>query len=227
MAGKKGDRLVVLGDVKQHSAIAVYLEKSNEYLGRIGYTEHGQRHVSLVANIGRNILDRLGYPQRMGQLAEIAGYCHDLGNVIGRTHHGATAALLVAPILMDLGMDPEEIAMVIGAIGNHEEEVGQPISEVAAALILADKSDVHRSRVRNPDIATFDIHDRVNYAATRSFLNACGPSRTITLELVIETTICSVMEYFEIFLTRMMMCRRAAQFLECTFHLEINGGKLL
>lgn len=227
MAGKKGDRLVVLGDVKQHSAIAVYLEKSNEYLGRIGYTEHGQRHVSLVANIGRNILDRLGYPQRMGQLAEIAGYCHDLGNVIGRTHHGATAALLVAPILMDLGMDPEEIAMVIGAIGNHEEEVGQPISEVAAALILADKSDVHRSRVRNPDIATFDIHDRVNYAATRSFLNACGPSRTITLELAIETTICSVMEYFEIFLTRMMMCRRAAQFLECTFHLEINGGKLL
>ena len=194
MAGKKGDRLVVLGDVKQHPAIAVYLEKSNEYLGRIGYTEHGQRHVSLVANIGRNILDRLGYPQRMGQLAEIAGYCHDLGNVIGRTHHGATAALLVAPILMDLGMDPEEIAMVIGAIGNHEEEVGQPISEVAAALILADKSDVHRSRVRNPDIATFDIHDRVNYAATRSFLNACGPSRTITLELAIETTICSVME---------------------------------
>lgn len=227
MAGKKGDRLVVLGDVKQHPAIAVYLEKSNEYLGRIGYTEHGQRHVSLVANIGRNILDRLGYPQRMGQLAEIAGYCHDLGNVIGRTHHGATAALLVAPILMDLGVDPEEIAMVIGAIGNHEEEVGQPISEVAAALILADKSDVHRSRVRNPDIATFDIHDRVNYAATRSFLNACGPSRTITLELAIETTICSVMEYFEIFLTRMMMCRRAAQFLECTFHLEINGGKLL
>jgi metal-dependent HD superfamily phosphatase/phosphodiesterase len=227
MVGRKDDRPVVLDDVKQHPAIAVYLEKANEYLGRLGYTEHGQRHVSLVANIGRNALERLGYPQRLGQLAEIAGYCHDLGNVIGRTHHGAAGAVLVAPILVELGMGPEEVATIIGAIGNHEEEVGQPVSEVAAALILADKSDVHRSRVRNPDVATFDIHDRVNYAATRSFLNVCGSSRTITLELTIETGICPVMEYFEIFLTRMMMCRRAAQFLDCTFHLEINGGKLL
>ncbi|NLM94602.1 MAG: HD domain-containing protein [Firmicutes bacterium] len=227
MVGRKDDRPVVLDDVKQHPAIAVYLEKANEYLGRLGYTEHGQRHVSLVANIGRNVLERLGYPQRLGQLAEIAGYCHDLGNVIGRTHHGAAGAVLVAPILVELGMGPEEVATIIGAIGNHEEEVGQPVSEVAAALILADKSDVHRSRVRNPDVATFDIHDRVNYAATRSFLNVCGSSRTITLELTIETGICPVMEYFEIFLTRMMMCRRAAQFLDCTFHLEINGGKLL
>lgn len=227
MVGRKDDRPVVLDDVKQHPAIAVYLEKANEYLGRLGYTEHGQRHVSLVANIGRNVLERLGYPQRLGQLAEIAGYCHDLGNVIGRTHHGAAGAVLVAPILVELGMGPEEVATIIGAIGNHEEEVGQPVSEVAAALILADKSDVHRSRVRNPDVATFDIHDRVNYAATRSFLNVCGSSRTVTLELTIETSICPVMEYFEIFLTRMMMCRRAAQFLDCTFHLEINGGKLL
>ncbi|MGI6037578.1 MAG: HD domain-containing protein [Limnochordia bacterium] len=216
-----------LEDIKAHRAIAVYLEKANEHLAHLGFTEHGRRHVTLVAAIARNILSGLGYPQRTVELAEIAGYCHDLGNVVGRSGHGGTGALLLAPILTEMGMDPEEIAIIVGAIGNHEEEVGQPVNEVGAALILADKSDVHRSRVRNRDFATFDIHDRVNYAVTKSYLHIDGDARTLTLEITIETELTSVMEYFEIFLQRMLMCRRAAEFLDCRFHLEINGAKLL
>src|SRR5690606_23271153 len=148
-------------------------------------------------------------------------------NAVSRVGHETTGALLVTSALRELGMDPAEIAVIAGAVGNHEESTGSPVNEVAAALILADKSDVHRTRVRNDDAATFDIHDRVNYAAVRSQLHIDAELRTATLDLTIETEICPVMEYFEIFLSRMLMCRRAAEFLGCTFHLEINGAALL
>jgi len=160
-------------------------------------------------------------------VAAISGSPHDIGIVVGRHNHGQAGALLAYSILSRLGMPAEEMAPVISAIGNHEEEYGHAVNHVAAALILADKSDVHRSRVRNRDLATFDIHDRVNYAVERSFLRVEAGERRLTMELTIDTKISSVMDYFEIFLTRLLMCRRAAAFLGCTFGMEINGAKLL
>lgn len=203
------------------------MRQANEHLGAEGYTEHGFRHAALVSSISRQVLSRLGYVQRDCELAAIAGYLHDIGNVVSRTEHGRSGALLAAPLLFGLGMDPGEVATVIGAIGNHEDEEGQAVNAVAAALILADKSDVHRSRVRNPDLAKFDIHDRVNYAVGRSFLNVDPSRHTITLELTIDVSLVPVMEYFEIFLTRMVMCRRAAEFLSTRFGLVINKTTLL
>lgn len=203
------------------------LRQANEHLGAEGYTEHGFRHASLVSAISRQVLARLDYAERESELAAIAGYLHDLGNVVSRAEHGRSGALLVAPILFELGMDPAEVATVIGAIGNHEDVVGQAVNAVGAALILADKSDVHRTRVRNPELVKFDVHDRVNYAAERSFLRVDGTHRTITLNLTIDVTMVPVMEYFEIFLTRMVMCRRAAEYLSARFGLVINGTTLL
>jgi len=219
--------VLTLADVKKDPMVEAFIKKSNEHLGTLGYTEHGFRHLGLVAAIAKNILDRLGHPEREGELAAIAGYLHDIGNAINRQEHGLTGALLAAQILERLGMDYEEIAIVISAIGNHEEQYGQPVNNVAAALILADKSDVHRSRVRNQDPATYDIHDRVNSAVEHSFVWVNEQKRTITLELIINTDICPVMEYFEIFLSRMVLCRKAAEFLKCRFELVINGTKLL
>lgn len=219
--------MIRLDDVKKDSEVAAYVARSNEYLGTMGYTEHGQRHLGLVAQVAYNVLTHLGYPKRTAELAAVAGYLHDIGNVISRHNHGQAGALLAYSILSRLGMPPEEIAAVISAIGNHEEEYGHAVNHVAAALILADKSDVHRSRVRNRDLATFDIHDRVNYAVERSFLRVEAGERRLTMELTIDTKISSVMDYFEIFLTRMLMCRRAAAFLGCTFGMEINGARLL
>lgn len=218
---------VTLADVKANPLIDAYIRKADEHLAAIGFTEHGYRHVELVASIAKNVLRRLGFSQREAELAEIAGYTHDIGNAVSRIGHETAGAVLLAPILTQLGMQPDEVAIVCGAVGNHGETTGNPVNNVSAALILADKSDVHRTRVRNPDAATFDIHDRVNYAVVHSFLNVDSPSRKITLELTIETEICPVMDYFEIFLTRMLMCRRAAEFLGCTFHLNINGAALL
>lgn len=218
---------VTLEDVKKHPLTCAYLEKANEHSGRMGLNEHGFRHCGLVSNIAGNILERLGYGEREVELARIAGYMHDIGNAVSRHDHGLTGALLTEGILRDLGMDGAEIATIIGAIGNHEEEHGQPVSHVSAALILADKSDVHRSRVRNEDVATFDIHDRVNYAVVHSFLDVDPVERTISLQLTIETEICPVIEYFEIFLSRMLMCRRAAILLDTEFKLIVNGASLL
>lgn len=220
-------RLVTLEDLRHDRETTTLLTKANEQLAIMGFTEHGLRHASLVAHIAQNILLRLKYPERTAQLAAIAAYLHDIGNVIARMNHEQTGALIAMDILRRLGMDIEEIAVVAGAIGNHEENNGEPVSEVSAALILADKSDVHRSRVQNPNMAAFDIHDRVNYAAQRSFVNVDEAKRTITLELTIDTTISQVMEYFEIFLSRMVMCRRAAQYLKCNFELVINKNRLL
>jgi len=219
--------MVTLEIVKKDEEIDTYIRKGNEYLGSMGFTEHSYRHVSLVSNISQNILERLGYHKRLIELAGIAGYMHDIGNVISRYDHGQSGAVLSYTILNRLGMAPDEIAIVISAIGNHEEQYGHAVNELAAALILADKSDVHRSRVRNRDIATFDIHDRVNYAVEHSFLRVSQQEKSITMELTIDLEISTVMEYFEIFLTRMVMCRRAADFLGCHFGLVINGARLL
>lgn len=216
-----------LAAVKKHPLVISLLEGANRYLGVIGFTEHGHRHANLVSNIAQNVLTHLKYTERLSELAAIAGYLHDIGNVIGRQDHGISAANIAIMVLRDLNMDPDEITEVIGAIGNHEEEIGDPVSAVAAALILADKSDVHRSRVRNPNMVMFDIHDRVNYAAEKSFLRVDAEKRIITLEITIDTTISQLMEYFEIFLSRMVISRRAAKFLECNFSLMINDQKLL
>jgi len=218
---------LTLDDVKRDREVEAYLTKANEYTGAIGYTEHGFRHATLVSNIAANILRRLDQDERQVQLAAIAGYLHDIGNLVGRVGHEATGALLASRILTRLGMDPIDMAVVMGAIGNHEELTGEAVSDVCAALIIADKSDVHRTRVRNTDPATFDIHDRVNYAVEHSFLRVDAPSRSVTLELTIDTRMSQVMEYFEIFLPRMAMCRRAAKWLNCQFRLQVNGTKLL
>lgn len=219
--------MVTLNDVKKNPVIDSFIRNGNEYLGAMGFTEHSYRHVNLVSSIAKNILDKLGYSKREGELAAIAGYLHDIGNVVSRNDHGISGATLVAPILLQMGMDPDDVATVISAIANHEEGYGQPVNTVAAALILADKSDVHRSRVRNQDFATFDIHDRVNYAVEHSFVWVDEKKRTITMELTIDIEINPVMEYFEIFLTRMVLCRRAALFLNCVFELVVNGARLL
>ncbi|MDR1940735.1 MAG: HD domain-containing protein [Endomicrobium sp.] len=218
---------ITVEDIKNNSIVSKFIKSANDYLGTIGYTEHGMRHVSLVASTARNILERLDYPKRFQELASIAGYLHDIGNVVNRQDHGQSAALIAMRILKDMGATPDETALIISAIGNHEEEIGDPVNPIAAALILADKSDVHKTRVRNPAFAATDIHDRVNYAAERSFLNVLKDKKIISLQLTIDTQISKVMEYFEIFMSRMLMCRRAANFLECNFELIINERKLL
>lgn len=220
-------KTITLEDLKSDPEITVYLKSSTKYLGEMGFTEHGKRHVSIVARRARDVLQNLGYSARDTELAEIAGYLHDVANLINRFNHGNSGALMSYQILSRMGMPPEEIALVISAIGNHEEEYGNPVNHVASALILADKSDVHRTRVTNTDFAKFDIHDRVNFAAESSTLQINPDNRTIKLVLTINTKICPVMEYFEIFLARMVMCRRAAAFLECRFGLMINGNELL
>jgi metal-dependent HD superfamily phosphatase/phosphodiesterase len=218
---------VTVADVRRDREVKVFVRRADENLGVLGYTEHGPRHCGLVADIAENVLLRLGFPQRTAELAAIAGYLHDIGNGINRLDHGIGAALLSRHILERLGMGPEEYAEVMCAIGNHEEEYGQAVSPLAAAVILGDKSDVHRSRVRVLDPETDDIHDRVNMATTRSFLAVDAEHHTITLELEIDTDVIQVMHYFEIFMERMKMCRRAAEFLGCRFGIVINGTRLL
>ncbi len=220
-------QLLTLDAIKRDVEVEAYIDKANEYTGAIGYTEHGSRHANLTASIAYNTLKRLDYDERDAQLASIAAYLHDIGNLVSRVNHEHTGAVLANQILERRGMGPVERAVAMGAIGNHEEAHGEPVSPVSAAVILADKSDVHRSRVRNPDPTTFDAHDRINYAVEHSFLRVDEKSKTISLELTIDTRLSQVMEYFEIFLSRMVMCRRAAKFLNCEFKLQINGVKLL
>ncbi|MCX7780438.1 MAG: HD domain-containing protein [Negativicutes bacterium] len=216
-----------LSDIKTDHEVAVYLTQGNHYLGRMGYTEHGIRHATLVSSLAGDILAKLGYEARDCEVAAIAGYLHDVANMINRYNHGTSGAIIAYHILSRLQMKPEEIVLVVSAIGNHEEERGNAINHVAAAVILADKSDVHWSRVAKTDFAKFEIHDRVNYAAQYSELQVDPDGRVITLKVTIDTTICPVMEYFEIFLQRMIMCRRAAEFLGCRFNLVINNYELL
>ncbi|HOB87009.1 MAG TPA: HD domain-containing protein [Bacillota bacterium] len=222
-----GPRLVTLEQVEKHPMVRVFIEKANEHLAVLGFTEHEFRHCRLVANRARKVLQELDGASREAELAAIAGYLHDIGNVMGRREHDVAGAMIAMQILRELGMPLEEVAEIIAAIGNHDEDEGQVVNRVSAALILADKSDVHRGRVRNPDFATFDIHDRVNYAVESSMLEVDPARRVITLSLQIDTAISQVMEYFEIFLTRMVMCRRAATFLRARFALIINDAELL
>jgi metal-dependent HD superfamily phosphatase/phosphodiesterase len=219
--------MITIDDVKKNKTVLKLVDKSDQVLGVIGYTEHGQRHCSLAANIAYNIMMRLGKGEKRAQLAAIAGYMHDIGNLINRDYHAQTAAVMAFSVLQEMGMELPDILEIIAAIGNHDERDGSPVSDIGAAVILADKSDVHRSRVRNTDMIKIDIHDRVNYAAKSSFLRIDETGKKASLEIIIDTSISQVMEYFEIFLSRMVVCRRAALFLELQFELEINGYKLL
>jgi uncharacterized protein len=216
--------------VKEDREIREMISAANRNLGVLGFTEHGFRHVGLVANIARNIMARLGYDDRHQELAAIAGYTHDIGNVISRHGHASTGAILSHQILTRMGMDPADVIVVMGAIGSHGDDagkLGEPVHPVSAALILADKSDVHRTRVRILEPADFDEHDQMNYATTSSFLRVDGEEKTITLELAIDTGMASVMKYFELFMPRMQMCRRAANLLDQTFRITINNVAVL
>jgi uncharacterized protein len=213
---------VTLAAVRGDPEVQVFISRADRNLEELGYTDHGTRHCGIVAAVAYDILSRLGRPSREAELAAVAGYVHDTGNLVSREEHGIAAALLAREVLTRLGMPMVEIADVMAAIGNHEEEYGEPVSQIAAALILADKSDVHYSRVRTIDPAEYDIHDRVNAACRSSRVDVDPEARTITLALVIDTTVAPVMEYFEIFLSRMVMCRKAALYLKCDFRLIIN-----
>ncbi len=219
--------MVTIDDIKKNKTVVELIDKADEVLGIIGYTEHGQRHSSLAANIAYNIMTRLGKGEKRAQLAAIAGYMHDIGNLINRDYHAQTASVMAFHILREMGMDTADVAEVVAAIGNHDERDGYPISDISAAVILADKSDVHRSRVRNTEMLKVDIHDRVNYAAESSFLRIDDEKKIASLEIKIDTSISQVMEYFEIFLSRMLVCKRAAEFLDLKFALVINDNKLL
>ena len=196
-------------------------------MAALGYTEHSFAHVGKVAKEAREILLTLGYSPREAELAEIAGWLHDIGNVINRVDHAQSGAVMAFRILDKLGAEAEEISTIISAIGNHDESTAYPVNPIAAALILADKTDVRRTRVRNRDFSTFDIHDRVNYAVHTSRVQITDDKTRIVLELDLDTEISSVMDYFEIFMERMLLCRRAAEKLELHFSLVINGQKVL
>jgi metal-dependent HD superfamily phosphatase/phosphodiesterase len=214
--------------VKGDERVKVFIRAANQQTGAIGYTEHGERHANTAADGARFILKSLGHEPRRCEVAAVAAYLHDMGNVITREKHAQTGALLAKDILIDVGFPLEEVATIMGAVANHEEdEGGLPVSAVSAAVIIADKSDVHRSRVRNPKSTSFDIHDRVNYAATASEIKVSRKEKLITLELTVDTEVAPIMEYFEIFLPRMMLSRRAAEFLHCNFALVINNTRLL
>jgi hypothetical protein len=213
--------------IREHPRVRLYVRMADAALESIGYTEHGERHVGLVSRIAFNVLKRLGKPERQCELAAIAGYLHDIGNAVNRDHHAQTGATMAMQLLNDFGMPDEEILPVIAAIGNHHENDGDPVNDIAAALILADKSDVHRTRVRNPDMIKFDIHDRVNWAVEKSFLNVDEDRKHITLELSLDPAISHMMEYFEIFMTRMLASRKAAKHLGATFGLQVNGNRLV
>mgnify|MGYP005779824877 CR=1 FL=1 len=219
--------MITFRDIAANEEVNTYIRRADESLVRMGYTEHSFAHVTRSATVAHNILTELGYDERTTELVRIAGYLHDIGNVINRIDHAQSGAIMAFRLLDRLGMDPGEIALVISAIGNHDEHTAYPVNELAAALILADKSDVRRSRVRNRDRSTFDIHDRVNYAVEHSALAIDREQKTITLILTIDTEISPVMDYFEIFLERMLLCRKAAEFFDCKFRLNINGTSLM
>ncbi|MBI3649351.1 MAG: HD domain-containing protein [Actinobacteria bacterium] len=216
---------VTLEQVQADEELSLYIASADRVMEGLGFTEHGFRHANLVGKIAYQVLHRLGFSDHDANLACVAGYLHDVGNMLSREAHGQTGALLVCHALRDK-VPGADLAAIVAAIANHEEADGHAVSPVSSAVILADKSDVHRSRVRKSGQIEFDIHDRVNYAAEQSFLRVDSDARTINLELTIDTEISQVMEYFEIFLGRMVMCRQAAETLECRFRLTINGAEL-
>ncbi len=214
---------VTLRDVRSNHKVKAYIETANEQMAAIGYSEHGLRHAGLVAAIARNICLELGFETRLAELAAIAGYLHDIGNCVHRAYHPQIGATMAFQLLDQMGMQPYEVGYIIGAIGNHEEPEGEPINHMTAAVIIADKSDVHYTRVQNPDPSTYDIHDRVNHAVQKSHVRIDKEKQSITLDLIIDITEASVMDYFEIFVQRMRMCHKAAAKIGCRFCLIING----
>ena len=219
--------MITLKDIKENKELDALIRGAQKQLNAIGYTEHGHRHISIVSKRAGDILEKLGYPERTVELSRIAGYMHDIGNCVNRVDHAHTGAILAYNILREMGMSIEEITEIMMAIGNHDENTGTAVSDISAALILADKSDVHRDRVVNKNLSTFDIHDRVNYAVTNADLIMDEKERKITLNLTIDTKICPVLDYFEIFMERTMMCKYAAKYLKIWFELIINDTKLL
>jgi HD superfamily phosphodiesterase len=219
--------MITLDDVRNNEAIKTYIRKADEALAELGYTEHSFAHVSKVANTAKYILQTLHYSDRDIELAQIAGYMHDIGNIVNREEHAQSGAVMAFRLLDQMGATPEENAVIISAIGNHDEGTAVAINPIAAALILADKTDVRRSRVRNRDFVTFDIHDRVNYAVEESHVSIINDNKVFQLSLTIDTTISPVMDYFEIFLARMLLCKKASNRLNMSFELVINGQKVL
>lgn len=219
--------IVTYDEIKHNQTIKCYIDQADKSLRALGFTEHSYPHVTRAAHIAEMILLELGYSEREAELAKIAGYMHDVGNVVNRIDHAQSGAVLSFRLLDKLGMEPSEIALVISAIGNHDESTAAAVNPIAAALIIADKTDVRRTRVRNIDHITFDIHDRVNYASKKSDVYFNEDKTAIISDLTIDTAICPVMDYFEIFLGRMLLCRKAAEYLNVTFQLVINGQKLL
>ena len=213
---------ITLEQIKKNPKIEVLVNHANDMLEHIGYTEHGRRHVGYVSKVAGDILETLSYEPRIVELARIAGWIHDIGNSINRKHHGMNGALLLYPLLTEMDMDMEEIAVILSAVGNHEEETGTPVGPISAALIIADKSDAHRTRVRRGKYDPFDIHDRVNYSIKNNKVTVDVESKQINYEMTMDDT-SSVMEYLQIFLTRMIMCEKAAEFLGCKLNIVING----
>ena len=211
-------------NIRKSDEINTYIAQADACMAAIGYTEHGFRHTTLTAMRAAELLNDLNYPERTIELAKIAGYMHDIGNVVNRADHAQSGGILAFHLLSGLKMDAGEIAQIVSAIGNHDEGTGAPVSPVAAALIMADKSDVRRNRVRDSKIASDDIHDRVNFSVVKNDFRLDKDSRTIELSLTIDLNYCSVMEYFTIFLVRMQMCKKAAAALGCQFKLVINDS---
>lgn len=219
--------MITFEDIKKDETVKTYIQKADESLVALGYTEHSFAHVTKVAVTAADILEKTGHSREDIELAKIAGYLHDIGNLVNRVEHSQSGAVMAFRILTDIGMPAADVATVVTAIGNHDEGTGVAVNAVAAALILADKTDVRRSRVRNREVTAFDIHDRVNYSVVASDLSIDTYSKYIVLNLTVDTEISSVMNYFEIFLGRMLLCQKAAEKLGLTFGLAINGQKLI
>ena len=216
------EKRITVQDVKQNEKLAVLIDAANRMLEVIGYTEHGPRHVGFVSHTARSILEQLHYPERMCELAAIAGWVHDVGNAVNRVNHGITGGALLFPILQEMGMPMDEVVTIVGAVGNHEEQNGKVVSAVSAALIIADKSDAHRTRVGRASYNPDDIHDRVNFAIAQNAVGVDPVRRIIRFALSMDES-SSVMDFMEIYLTRMQMCEEAANFLGCRFELVVNG----
>lgn len=219
--------MITLADILKRDDIKTYIRHADETMQALGYTEHSFAHVGRVSATAKYILETLGYGAHELELVQIAAYLHDIGNLVNRVEHSQSGAIMAFRILTALGMPAEDVAVITSAIGNHDEGTGVPVNAIAAALIIADKTDVRRSRVRNQEISNFDIHDRVNYSVKNASVSINPEQSEIRLTLEIDTYYSSIMDYFEIFLTRMSMCRRAAERLGLQFKLEINGQQLL
>lgn len=220
--------MLTFDDVVKDEEINILIKAADRQLVELGYTEHGYRHIGITSRIAGEILTELGYPEKTIELAKIAGFMHDIGNAINREDHAHSGAILAYNLLTKKGMSYEDAAEIMIAIGNHDERTGSPVSPITAALIIADKSDVHRTRVRNGDEnSRFDIHDRVNYAVEDANILIDKENKKVILQLKIDTNICPVIKYFEIFLDRMLMSKKAAHYLNIWFGLEINGATLL